>query len=63
MDIPEGVAALTTGDWEVKLQVLLKEAIKDTMCYCAIHFIIYSSASEVITLASACPLWQWATIR
>ncbi|KIJ89688.1 hypothetical protein K443DRAFT_117642 [Laccaria amethystina LaAM-08-1] len=62
-EVPDDVDALTAGDWEAKLQVLLKEAIEDTMRYCAIHFIIYPSASEVIALASAGPFWQWATIR
>lgn len=58
------VEELTTGDWQSKLDLLLQDAIEDTMRYCAIHFMIYSSStSEVIALASAGPFWQWATIR
>jgi hypothetical protein len=45
-------------DWEVKLRLLLDEAIEDTMRYCAIHFVIYPLASEIIALASAGPFWQ-----
>jgi hypothetical protein len=50
-------------DWEVKLRLLLDKAIEDTMRYCAIHFVIYPLASEIIALASAGPFWQWATVR
>jgi len=50
-------------DWEAKLHLLLEEAIEDTMRCCAIHFVIYPLASEVVALASAGPFWQWATVR
>ena len=50
-------------DWEFKLRLLLDEAIEDTMRYCAIHFVIYPLALEVIALASAGPFWQWATVK
>jgi len=62
-DDAEEVSNTVDIDWESKLRFLLDEAIEDTMRYCAIHFVIYPLASEVIALASAGPFWQWATVK
>ena len=52
-DDGEKVSNTEDINWESKLLLLLHKAIKDTIYYFAIHFIIYSLASEVIALASA----------
>ncbi|EDR09224.1 uncharacterized protein LACBIDRAFT_326653 [Laccaria bicolor S238N-H82] len=63
-DADEDTFNPTTGEsWEGSLLALLSEAIEDTMRYCAVHFLIYPTAVEVIALASAGPFWKWATIR